>query len=461
APHRLQPRHGAGQRPAQQQQAARVRRAGILRRVAELVEAQRAELAAWMVLEVGKPLAQADGEISEAIDFCRYYAQQMEVLGGLGSREQERDVPGETNRYHYQPRGVAVVIAPWNFPLSIPCGMTVAALVAGNCVLLKPAEQSSLIASQLAGYIRTALAEAGIPAGVFQLLPGVGERIGPLLVKDPRVHLIAFTGSQAVGCQIIAQAAQLSPGQHHIKRVIAEMGGKNAIIVDESADLDQAVRGVIHSAFGFSGQKCSACSRVIVLEPIHDLFLGRLIEATKSLNVGDPAHASTQVGPVIDAEAQARLQQAIASAQTYARLELSLPVPEEGYFVGPTLFSQVDPQSELAQRELFGPVLAILRAPNFAAALEMANATPYALTGGLYSRTPSHIQQARQDFAVGNLYINREITGALVERQPFGGFKLSGVGSKAGGPDYLLQFLEPRTITENIQRQGFAPIEGC
>ncbi|MEN9261263.1 MAG: L-glutamate gamma-semialdehyde dehydrogenase [Thermostichus sp. HHBFW_bins_43] len=434
-------------------------RAGILRRVAELVEAQRAELAAWMVLEVGKPLAQADGEISEAIDFCRYYAQQMEVLGGLGSREQERDVPGETNRYHYQPRGVAVVIAPWNFPLSIPCGMTVAALVAGNCVLLKPAEQSSLIASQLAGYIRTALAEAGIPAGVFQLLPGVGERIGPLLVKDPRVHLIAFTGSQAVGCQIIAQAAQLSPGQHHIKRVIAEMGGKNAIIVDESADLDQAVKGVIHSAFGYSGQKCSACSRVIVLEPIHDLFLGRLIEATKSLNVGDPAHAGTQVGPVIDAEAQARLQQAIASAQTYARLELSLPVPEEGYFVGPTLFSQVDPQSELAQRELFGPVLAILRAPNFAAALEMANATPYALTGGLYSRTPSHIQQARQDFAVGNLYINREITGALVERQPFGGFKLSGVGSKAGGPDYLLQFLEPRTITENIQRQGFAPIE--
>ncbi|MCF2972175.1 L-glutamate gamma-semialdehyde dehydrogenase [Synechococcus sp. Nb3U1] len=431
-------------------------RAGILRRVAELIEGQRAELAAWMVLEVGKPIAQADGEISEAIDFCRYYAQQMETL----EQGQARDVPGETNRYHYQPRGLAVVIAPWNFPLSIPCGMTVAALVAGNCVLLKPAEQSSLIASQLAGYIRTALDEAGIPAGVFQFLPGVGEHIGPLLVKDPRVHLIAFTGSQAVGCQILAQAAQLQPGQHHIKRVIAEMGGKNAIIVDESADLDQAIKGVINSAFGYSGQKCSACSRVVVLEPIHDLVLGRLIEATQSLNVGDPAHPSTQVGPVIDAEAQTRLHQAIASAQAYARLELSLPVPEQGYYVGPTLFSQVDPQSELAQREWFGPVLAILRAPNFAGALEIANGTPYALTGGLYSRTPSHIQQARQEFAVGNLYINRDITGALVEQQPFGGFKLSGVGSKAGGPDYLLQFLEPRTITENIQRQGFAPIEG-
>jgi RHH-type proline utilization regulon transcriptional repressor/proline dehydrogenase/delta 1-pyrroline-5-carboxylate dehydrogenase len=431
-------------------------RAGILRRVAQQMEAQRAELAAWMVLEVGKPMAQADGEISEAIDFCRYYAQQMEAL----ERGQECNLPGETNRYHYQPRGVAVVIAPWNFPLSIPCGMTAAALVAGNCVLLKPAEQSSLIAAKLAGFIRTALSEAGIPEGVFQFLPGVGEEIGPLLVQDARVHLIAFTGSQAVGCQILAQAAQLQPSQHHIKRVIAEMGGKNAIIVDESADLDQAVKGVINSAFGYSGQKCSACSRVILLEPIHDLFVGRLIEATKSLNVGDPAHASTQVGPVIDAEAQARLQQAIQSAQAYARLELSLPVPKKGYFVGPSLFSQVDPQSDLAQRELFGPVLAILRAPTFAAALEMANATPYALTGGLYSRTPSHIQLAHQDFAVGNLYINRDITGALVERQPFGGFKLSGVGSKAGGPDYLLQFLEPRTVTENIQRQGFAPIEG-
>ncbi|MCJ2542448.1 L-glutamate gamma-semialdehyde dehydrogenase [Thermostichus vulcanus] len=431
-------------------------RAGILRRVAEQIADQRAELAAWMVLEVGKPIPQADGEISEAIDFCRYYAQQMETL----ERGQERHVPGETNRYHYQPRGLAVVIAPWNFPLSIACGMTVAALVTGNCVLLKPAEQSSVIAAKLAGFILTALSEAGIPAGVFQFLPGVGEAIGPLLVKDPRVHLIAFTGSQAVGCQILAQAAQLAPGQQHIKRVIAEMGGKNAIIVDESADLDQAVKGVINSAFGYSGQKCSACSRVILLEPIHDLFLGRLIEATQSLNIGDPAHPSTQVGPVIDGEAQARLQQAIQSAQSYAHLELSLPVPERGYFVGPTLFSQVDPQSDLAQRELFGPVLAILRVPNFSTALEMANATPYALTGGLYSRTPSHIEQARQDFAVGNLYINRDITGALVERQPFGGFKLSGVGSKAGGPDYLLQFLEPRTLTENIQRQGFAPIEG-
>ncbi|RMH63642.1 MAG: aldehyde dehydrogenase family protein, partial [Cyanobacteria bacterium J003] len=276
----------------------------------------------------------------------------------------------------------------------------------------------------------------------------------------PDVHLIAFTGSQEVGCRIIAEAAVLQRGQTHIKRVIAEMGGKNAIIIDESADLDQAVAGVVQSAFGYSGQKCSACSRVIVLESIYEPFVERLVAATKSLNIG-PAHLpSTRVGPVVTAAARDRIQEYIAKGQQEAELALSVPVPEVGYFVSPTIFTNVPPTATIAQEEIFGPVLAVLRAESFTQALEIANATAYALTGGLYSRTPSHIQQAKAQFAVGNLYINRGITGAIVDRQPFGGFKLSGLGSKAGGRDYLLQFLEPRVITENVQRQGFAPIAG-
>lgn len=333
--------------------------------------------------------------------------------------------------------------------------MTAAALVTGNCVLLKPAEQSSVIAVKLTEI----LVEAGIPPGVFQLIPGIGEDIGPILVKHPQIHLIAFTGSQKVGCQIYADAAVLQPGQIHLKRVIAEMGGKNAIIVDESADLDQAVKGVVMSAFGYSGQKCSACSRVIVLDPIYDLFLTRLVEATRSLNVGPAEDPGTQVGPVIDAEAQARIQKTIAQLRESTQVALELPTPEEGYFIGPIIFTEVDPSSSLAQEEIFGPVLAVIRASDFNSALTIANQTPFGLTGGLYSRTPSHIAEAQANFAVGNLYLNRDITGALVDRQPFGGFKLSGIGSKAGGPDYLLQFIEPRCITENLQRQGFAPFQ--
>jgi RHH-type proline utilization regulon transcriptional repressor/proline dehydrogenase/delta 1-pyrroline-5-carboxylate dehydrogenase len=273
--------------------------------------------------------------------------------------------------------------------------------------------------------------------------------------------MITFTGSQEVGCRIYADAAILQPGQRHLKRVVAEMGGKNAIIVDESADLDQAVAGVVYSAFGYSGQKCSACSRVIVLEPIYDAFLHRLVEATKSLNVGLAEQPSTKVGPVIDAAAQNRIKAYIEKGKEEATLALELPAPDKGYFVGPTIFVDVPPTAKIAQEEIFGPVLAVIKVKTFEEALAIANGTLYALTGGLYSRTPSHIERARAEFEVGNLYINRHITGAIVARHPFGGFKLSGVGSKAGGPDYLLQFLEPRHISENIQRQGFAPIEGA
>ncbi|MBG1241247.1 L-glutamate gamma-semialdehyde dehydrogenase [Nostoc sp. NZL] len=428
-------------------------RADILRKAGDLMELRRAELSAWIVLEVGKPVKEADGEVSEAIDFCRYYADEIERL----EEGVNYDIPGETNHYIYQPRGIAVVISPWNFPLAIACGMTVAALVSGNCTLLKPAETSSVITAKLTEI----LIEAGFPKGVFQYVPGKGSQVGAYLVNHPDTHVIAFTGSQEVGCRIYAEAATLKPGQKHMKRVIAEMGGKNAIIVDESADLDQAVVGVVQSAFGYSGQKCSAASRVIVLQPIYDAFVQRLVEATKSLNIGEAELPSTQVGPVIDANARDRIREYIEKGKAEAQLALELPAPEQGYFIGPVIFSEVSPNAVISQQEIFGPVLAVIRVKDFQEALAVANGTNYALTGGLYSRTPSHIQQAQTEFEVGNLYINRNITGAIVGRQPFGGFKLSGVGSKAGGPDYLLQFLEPRAVTENIQRQGFAPIEGA
>jgi len=427
-------------------------RAAIISKAGDLLEERRHDLNAWMVFEGGKPLHQADAEVSEAADFCRYYAAEMERLDS----EINYDVAGECDRYFYRPKGIVLVISPWNFPLAIPVGMTVAALVTGNCALLKPAAVTSVIAAK----ISEILTDAGIPKGVFQYIPGRGSTVGNHLVKHPDVNMIVFTGSQEVGCQIYSEAAILRPGQKHLKRVVAEMGGKNAIIIDESADLDQAVQGVVYSAFGYSGQKCSACSRVIVHAPIYDAFVARLVEATKSLNVGDAVEPGTQVGPVIDASAQKKILGYVEKGKEEATLALALPAPEEGYFVGPTIFTDVDPEGTLAQEEIFGPVLSVMKAETFEEGIAIANNTNFALTGGLYSRTPSHIEQAKAEFEVGNLYINRTITGAIVARQPFGGFKLSGVGSKAGGPDYLLQFLDPRTITENIQRQGFAPIEG-
>ncbi|MEA5570274.1 L-glutamate gamma-semialdehyde dehydrogenase [Calothrix sp. UHCC 0171] len=428
-------------------------RAAVLRKAADLMEQRRAELSAWIVLEVGKPVREADGEVSEAIDFCLYYAAEMERL----NEGVNYDVAGETNRYIYQPRGIAVVISPWNFPLAIAAGMTVAALVAGNSTILKPAETSSVIAAKFAEI----LVEAGIPKGVFQYLPGKGSAVGAYMVNHINTHIIAFTGSQEVGCRIYADAANLKIGQKHMKRVIAEMGGKNGIIVDESADLDQAVVGVVQSAFGYSGQKCSACSRVIVLAAIYEEFVQRFVEATKSLNIGEAEFPSTQVGPVIDDNARSRIREYIQKGKAESTVALEMSTPEQGYYVAPTIFRDVPANGIIAQEEIFGPVVAVIKAKDFQEALQIANGTNFALTGGLYSRTPSHIEQAQAEFEVGNLYINRTITGAIVARQPFGGFKLSGVGSKAGGPDYLLQFLEPKTITENIQRQGFAPIEGA
>jgi RHH-type proline utilization regulon transcriptional repressor/proline dehydrogenase/delta 1-pyrroline-5-carboxylate dehydrogenase len=427
-------------------------RAELLRRLAEEFRQRRWDLSAWIIYETGKPWREADADVAEAIDFCEYYAREMLRL----AVPRTCHVPGEDNLYFYEPRGVAVVIAPWNFPLAILTGMATAALVAGNTVILKPAEQSSVVAAQLMDCLQA----AGAPPNVVQFLPGIGEEIGPILVEHPDVSIITFTGSMRVGLWIQEAAARTPPGQDHVKRVIAEMGGKNAIIVDADADLDEAVKGVVDSAFGYSGQKCSACSRVIVLEPIYKAFLDRLIEATRSLVIAPADDPSCFIGPVIDAEARQRIESTIAAAEHYARLVYRAsvgPLAQQGFYVGPAIFTDVPEDSPLAQEEIFGPVLAVLRAKDLEDALRIANGTPYALTGGCYTRHPEHLRRVIAEFRVGNLYINRKITGALVERQPFGGFKRSGIGSKAGGPDYLLQFLWPRTVTINQLRRGFAP----
>jgi RHH-type proline utilization regulon transcriptional repressor/proline dehydrogenase/delta 1-pyrroline-5-carboxylate dehydrogenase len=427
-------------------------RAAFLFRAARNMQRQRCELAAWEVYECGKQWREVDADVAESIDYCNYYGQEMLRL----AVPRLRDVPGEDNEYLYEPRGVVLVIAPWNFPLAILCGMTAAALVTGNTVIMKPAEQSSVMGAKLMEIFR----EVGLPPGVANYLPGLGEEIGPTLVTHPDVAMIAFTGSRGVGLSINREAADTPTGQDHVKRVLGEMGGKNAIIVDDDADLDEAVHGVTASAFGYQGQKCSACSRVIVLDAIHDIFLNRLVEATKSLKIAPAEDPGSTVGPLIDEEAYRRVLKAIEDGKKEAELRYAGdvgPLADEGYYVAPHVFANVQPNTKLAQEEIFGPVLAILKARDLDHALEIANGTKYALTGGLYSRSPEHIARVKRDFFVGNLYINRKITGALVDRQPFGGFKLSGIGSKAGGPDYLLQFLQPRTITENTLRRGFAP----
>jgi len=428
------------------------RRVDLLMRSAEALRRRRFELAAWEVYECGKQWREADADVAEAIDYCRYCAREMRRL----SKPLRRDVPGEENEYFYEPLGPAVTIAPWNFPLAILCGMTSAALVAGNPTIMKPAEQSSVIASKLLEVFE----EAGFPPGVVQYLPGIGEEIGPVLVGHPDVAIVAFTGSRAVGLSINELAGRTPPEQDHVKRVITEMGGKNATIVDDDADLDEAVHSVVAGAFGYAGQKCSACSRAVVLDGIYEPFLARLIEATRSLHIGPAEDPGAFVGPVIDADARDRILRTIEAGKSQARLvhagELGA-LADEGFYVAPHIFADVPPTASIAQEEIFGPVLCVLRARDLTEALRIANGTKYALTGGLHSRSPANIERVRREFRVGNLYINRKITGALVDRQPFGGFKLSGTGPKAGGPDYLLHFLHARTITENTLRHGFAP----
>ncbi len=429
-------------------------RAEFLRAAAEQMRIRKFELAAWEVLECGKTWREADGDVAEAIDFCEYYALGVENLG----QPRGIDVPGEENRFDYRPRGVAAIIAPWNFPLAILTGMTTAALATGNTVVFKPAEQASVVAAKLMAIFT----EIGLPPGVANFLPGKGEVVGVALVEHPDVAMIAFTGSREVGLAIQRTAAEVSAKGTAtlVKRVIAEMGGKNAIIVDDDADLDEAVLGVMKSAFGFQGQKCSACSRCIVLAGVYDVFLSRLVEATRSLRVGPAEDPTTSIGPVIDEEARTKILDWIARGKKSGREMLAVDVghlAKQGNFVGPHIFADVSPDAPIAQEEIFGPVLAVIHAADLNEALQIANGTRYALTGGVFSRSPANLDRCRREFTVGNLYLNRPITGALVGRQPFGGFKMSGIGSQAGGPDYLLQFIVPYTITENTLRRGFAP----
>jgi len=431
------------------------KRAEYLFKAAKLMRKMRFNLAAIEVYEVGKNWEESDADVAEAIDYLEYYAQEMIRLSEPRILQH---IPGEINKYLYKPRGIGVIISPWNFPLAILTGMTAASIVAGNTAIMKPAEQSPVIAAKLMEIFM----EADLPCGVVNYLPGLGEEIGKYLVQSPRVNFIAFTGSREVGVNINRLASEVKEGQKGIKKIIAEMGGKNAIIVDSNADLDEAVKGTLASAFGYQGQKCSACSRVIIHESIYDEFLTRLVDSAKSIKIGNPVNPGVTIGPLIDEEAYKKVNRFIEIGKKEGRLVLETKkedLPEKGYFIGPTIFADVAPDSTIAQEEIFGPVLAVIKADDFNKAIEAANSTKYALTGGLYSRSPEHIRIASERFQVGNLYINRKITGVIVGRQPFGGFKMSGIGSKAGGPDYLLQFMIPITITENTLRHGFASDE--
>jgi RHH-type proline utilization regulon transcriptional repressor/proline dehydrogenase/delta 1-pyrroline-5-carboxylate dehydrogenase len=428
-------------------------RARLLERAADIMERRRYELSAVEVFEVGKPWNEADGDIREAIDFCRFYAQQMRRLGRPKLTQR---VPGEDSYHHYWPRGVAFVIAPWNFPIAILCGMASAGVVTGNTVIMKPSEQSIVCGAMLMQIFE----EAGVPSGVLNFLSGHGSVIGAHLVDHKDVDMIAFTGSREVGLKIWESAGITRPGQRELKRVICEMGGKNAMIVDSDADVGEAVGYSVYSAFGFQGQKCSALSRLILLEENYDRVMERLIPAAASLRVGNPEQPGIMVGPVIDEAAYRRILDYIEVGKSEATLAYQAKeLPPKGYFIPPTIFTDVKPDMRIAHEEIFGPVLSVLKVRDLDEALEVANGTDYALTGGFFSRSPANIERVKAQLEAGNVYINRSCTGAIVGRHPFGGFKMSGSGTKAGGEDYLLQFLVPRVVTENTTRHGFAPEE--
>src|SRR5438876_465586 len=426
-------------------------RCQLLERAAEILERRRFELSALEVFEVGKPWAEADGDIREAIDFCTFYARQMRLIG---RPRLTQNVPGDESYQHYWPRGVALVIAPWNFPMAILWGMVSAALVTGNTVIMKPSEQSVIIGAMLMEIYE----EAGAPPGVLNFLNGKGSVIGAHMVDHKDVDLIAFTGSREVGLMIWKSAGKTRDGQRELKRVICEMGGKNAMIVDSDADLDEAIVDSIYSAFGFQGQKCSALSRLIVLEENYDRVLERLLGAAASVRVGNPEEPGIVVGPVIDEAAYRRILDYIEVGKSEATLAYQAKeLPPHGYFIPPTIFTGVKPNMRIAREEVFGPVLSVLKVRDLDEAIEVANGTDYALTGGFFSRAPANIERVKAQLEAGNVYINRPCTGAIVGRHPFGGFKMSGSGTKAGGKDYLLNFLVPRVVTENVARHGLAP----
>jgi 1-pyrroline-5-carboxylate dehydrogenase len=390
------------------------------------------------VYEAGKTWPEADADVSEAIDFCEYYAREMERLSGPQPVVQ---LPGEHDEMIYIPLGVGVVIPPWNFPLAIMVGMTVASLVTGNIAIVKPSSETPTIAARFA----EVLLEAGFPPHSFTLLTGSGAAVGDVLVQHPKTRYISFTGSRDVGLRINELAAKAQPGQIWIKRVIAEMGGKDAIIVDAGADLDKAVDGVLFSAFGYQGQKCSACSRAIVDASVYDQFLEKLAPKAKALKVGSSDDPGNYMGPVISAGARKSILEYIEVGKKEGRMVAGeTPVPDNGYYVPPTIIADIEGKDRIFQEEIFGPVLAVAKADNFEHALELANDSQYGLTGAVFSNNPEHLKKAKHRFHVGNLYFNRKCTGAMVGAHPFGGFNMSGTDSKAGGPDYLLLFLQAK-----------------
>lgn len=421
------------------------KRASVLLRAAEIIRERKFEFSAWLTYEVGKNWAEADADVGETIDFLEFYAREALRLGSAATPIQ---YPGERDELLYIPLGVGAVIPPWNFPLAIMAGMTSASIVSGNTVVLKPSSDAPTIAAKFV----EVLGEAGLPDGVVNFCPGSGGTFGNAIVEHPRTRFIAFTGSKAVGLEINERAARVQPGQIWIKRTVLEMGGKDAIIVCSDADLDAAIEGVVTSAFGFSGQKCSACSRAIVEAPLYDVFLERLRERVAKLTVGDPA-ANHNLGPVINETAFKSMLGYIEIGKREGRLIAGGHAPATlggGYYVEPTVFADVAPDAVIARQEIFGPVLAVIKAGSFEECLAIANDTEYGLTGAVYTSSRERIDRARMEFHVGNLYFNRKCTGAMVGAHPFGGFNMSGTDSKAGGPDYLYLFTQAKSVAEKV-----------
>ena len=420
-------------------------RASLLLGAAELIRERKFDFCAWLTYEVGKNWVEADADVGETIDFLEFYAREALRLAGATTPIQ---YPGERNELLYIPLGVGAVISPWNFPFAIMAGMTSAAIVTGNTVVMKPSSDSPTIAARF----MEVLEEAGLPPGVVNFCPGSGASFGNAVVAHPKTRFIAFTGSKEVGLDINERAAKTQPGQIWIKRTILEMGGKDSIIVSADADIDAAVSGVVASAFGFSGQKCSACSRAIVEEPIYDAFVERLRESVAKLTVGNPA-ANSNMGPVVSEGAMKTILNFVEIGKKEGRLVAggaAVETPEKGYYIQPTVIADVAPDARIAQEEIFGPVLAVIKARDFDHALEIANNTEFGLTGAVYSSDRTKLDHARRTFHVGNLYFNRKCTGAMVGAHPFGGFNMSGTDSKAGGPDYLYLFTQAKSVAEKV-----------
>ncbi|HLY25232.1 MAG TPA: L-glutamate gamma-semialdehyde dehydrogenase [Aggregatilineales bacterium] len=423
-------------------------RARFLLKAAHEMRRRKHEFSAWMVFEIGKSWAEADADTAEAVDFLEYYARQMMRLSNAS--EMLTNYPGEEAELEYIPLGVGAVIPPWNFPNAIMTGMTSAAIVAGNCVVLKPSSITPTIAYKFCEL----LWQSGLPAGVLNFLPGPGGAIGDTIVDHPKTRFIAFTGSKEVGMRIFERASKVQPGQKWLKRTVLEMGGKDAVVVDETADLEAAAEGIVTSAFGFQGQKCSAGSRAIIVDKVYDTVAERVVDRTRQLQQGAPdVGPQIHQGPVSDKNSMETIMDYIEVGTQEGKLLLggdALTTPEGGYYIKPTIFGDVDGNARIAQEEIFGPVLAMIRAKDFSQAIDIANSTEFGLTGSLYSRDRARLEEARQRFHVGNLYFNRKSTGALVGVHPFGGFNMSGTDSKAGGPDYLLLFTQAKSIAEKL-----------